>query len=305
MQFIVHYGSPKTSVEQVNSTIKLNLATPYLDGLCDEVIYNNGNSQQSSDKNFTFFSNDAHIIGLATTPVKDEELETVTESFYHELLKATAGYRLARIWNYIPDINKSSNGIENYRQFCKGRAQAFDHYPEHYKNGYPAASAVGTNDSQLTVYFIAYKQDVTLSENPFQQPAYTYPEDYGPRSPSFSRACTVPMDLPDVYISGTAAVLGHKSVGYGNIEQQLKTTCSNLKAILSEASGKPLEHNNLYLKTYLRNPELKDMTLQYLIDALEIDPSKITIIQSDICREELDVEVEISIRNSVLNPQVL
>src|SRR6185369_4357459 len=102
-------------------------------------------------------------------------------------------------------INESGPGeMENYRIFCRGRSLAFErHFCAGFKARLPAASAVGSKSSALTVAFAASTRPPRHVENPLQVPAYDYPGEYGPRAPSFARATIVPgANDATVFISG-------------------------------------------------------------------------------------------------------
>ena len=56
-----------------------------------------------------------------------EPLEVATARIYGELLGATRGLNLYRIWNFVPDINgAAAEGIENYQAFCRARSLSFE-----------------------------------------------------------------------------------------------------------------------------------------------------------------------------------
>jgi hypothetical protein len=65
------------------------------------------------------------LLGCATLPVGAAPAAAARE-LYVRLLAASAGHSLYRIWNYVPGINASHHGVENYHAFCLGRAQAFE-----------------------------------------------------------------------------------------------------------------------------------------------------------------------------------
>ena len=75
-------------------------------------------------------------------------------------------------------------------------------------------------------------RDTVNVENPLQMPAYEYPDTYGPRSPSFARATTVTTaGVASLYVSGTASIRGHRTVG-ATLEEQIKVTMENIDALL-------------------------------------------------------------------------
>ena len=85
------------------------------------------------------------LLGASSVPVTPATLEEQSFGLYRDLFKSCAGHHLARIWNYVPEINAlGADGLENYRAFCRGRSMAFER--EHgagFTRYLPAASAVG------------------------------------------------------------------------------------------------------------------------------------------------------------------
>jgi len=139
------------------------------------------------------FAADDWLLGAARVSTR-AGLEASALQLYRDIFQAAKGWHLARIWNYVPDINcHGPDGLENYRLFCRGRSLAFE---EEYGTGsrtwMPSASAVGCEPAVLTVAFAASRNQPHHHENPLQVPAYNYPIEYGPRSPSFARATVVP-----------------------------------------------------------------------------------------------------------------
>ena len=69
----------------------------------------------------------------------------------------------------------------------------------------PARAMVG---STASVVFAATEATPRHFENPLQVPAYEYPGEYGPRSPSFARATVVAQPGPCLFVSGTRDACG-------------------------------------------------------------------------------------------------
>ena len=139
------------------------------------------------------------------------------------------GYpHLLRVWNYFADINLEFDGLENYQRFCRARAAAFQQRFGEFVPRLPSASAIGTESGSSVVYFIAACQPGVHRENPRQLSAYSYPPQYGPRSPSFARATLNRFDGRDVFfISGTASIVGHAELG--GLGAQLDESLSNIE----------------------------------------------------------------------------
>jgi chorismate lyase/3-hydroxybenzoate synthase len=123
-------------------------------------------------------------------------LEASTRRAYAGALAGSArlGYpHLLRTWNVVPAINRVDSGLERYRSFCRGRAEAFEaHYGRGFEPLLPASSAVGSAGGALVMWFLAGREPGVHRENPRQVSAFAYPPRYGPRSPSFARATRCP-----------------------------------------------------------------------------------------------------------------
>ncbi len=131
------------------------------------------------------------LFGAIDVPEEDAGLEAAAGHAYAGLfdaLRATGITQLLRVWNYLPHINEEGNAMERYKRFNAGRQQAFLDAGERAFEGSPAACAIGSADGPLRVRFLAGRGSVRHVENPRQVSAYHYPQRYGPRAPTFSRA---------------------------------------------------------------------------------------------------------------------
>lgn len=226
-------------------------------------------------------------------------LDVTTELAYRQLLHHTRelGFPyLWRVWNFFPDINKEEAGLERYRRFCVGRHQALEASLQDFPSALPASTAVGTRSGPLQTYFLAGAHPATHLGNPRQMNAYAYPKDYGPRSPAFARATLCGSESgPQLFIAGTASVVGHASRHAGRPKEQTQEMVHNLRALIEHAdSMEPKEigtsHRAIY-KVYVRNPDQLISVRQALRDPL-LNSSPILFLQGDLCRRELLVEIE-------------
>jgi chorismate lyase/3-hydroxybenzoate synthase len=131
--------------------------------------------------------------------------------------------------------------------------------------------------------------------NARQIDAYKYPAIYGSCSPSFSRAAIVQGDTGGaLIISGTASVVGHKSIHHDDVLAQAKETCENICQLLRDAEAatccdiKP--DSRSVFRIYLRQPEhlesVRNVHKEYFPE------SPMIFLQGDICRSELLIETE-------------
>ena len=252
------------------------------------------------------FQTDAWLLGAATVAVQDD-LEAAAHRLYENIFQATRGRQLARFWNYVPAINESGpGGLENYRLFCRGRSLAFE---EQYGVGFramlPSASAVGSKAPALTVAFAACDVQPRHVENPWQVPAYDYPQEYGPRSPSFARATIVPRRQgADVFISGTAAIRGHATVGPHDLPQQVACTLENLQGISRACGlGAHLDRDGRatrHFKIYVRRAADQPLIAATLEKDFLTGRDRVSYLQADVCRAALLVEIEATLFGATL-----
>lgn len=225
-------------------------------------------------------------------------LADAVQVLYSDILRLvkSKGYEsIYRIWNYIGKINEAnSQGLERYRDFSAGRANAFS------ESGYsledlPAATAIGFDDGGVAVFLIAHKEaSVVNLENPRQIPAFHYPAQYGPRSPSFARATMLhQQDRAVLYISGTASIIGHESI-VPDLKTQIENTKENIDIIIDRArSVQDFSRCRLLsLKAYYRNAADLDDIRPAILNGFGLSEANVVFMRADICRTELDIEIE-------------
>lgn len=222
------------------------------------------------------------------------------ESAYARLL-ALAGRsgcrQLLRAWNYLPAINAGEGDAERYRRFCLGRAAALE--AAGYGDGeLCAGTAIGGDEAALRIYLLCAAGPGRNIENPRQLSAYRYPRRYGPRSPSFARATAVAGAGGStlLMISGTASVVGHRTLHQGDVDAQLEEIIRNLETLLSE-SAEALDEPGL------REFDANSLLRVYLRDAVHWPRverrlrarwpnARLAGLRGDICRSDLLVEIE-------------
>lgn len=217
-----------------------------------------------------------------------------------EVLSTSGCPHLIRLWNYFPGMNSETEGLERYRQFNIGRQEAFVEARRSAREGAPAACALGTRQGPLRVYFLAGRSAPVAIENPRQVSAYRYPEAYGPRAPTFSRAALVDAGGGHLalFISGTASIVGHVSVHVGDVRRQTEESLANIKAVravAATAGGRPFAAGDLTYTIYLRHPEDLDAARQIFEQTVGPDSAgarEAIYLQADVCRADLLVEIE-------------
>jgi len=230
------------------------------------------------------------------TPLQIASQEAYRRIF--RLLDAQKLSHLWRIWNYLAEINEVSFGLERYRQFNIGRQDAFIECHRGATGNVPAACALGLKGGTLSIAFLAGPTAAVPVENPRQVSAYHYPSEYGPRSPTFSRAALVyPPAQEMLFISGTASIVGHQTVHPGDVAGQTGEAMSNVEAVIAEANrycrGRPYLPGELSYRVYVRDAAdfavVRDTLGQRLGEGAEI-----VYLQADICRADLLIEIEAS-----------
>ncbi len=254
-----------------------------------------------AERGFDLFESEDWLVGLRIEPARGG-IGEISEAIYGDLQTVARRRKreLTRLWNYVPGINgPTPEGIEAYRAFCRGRAAAFERGG--WRGALPAASAVGGESDVIAVMFAAARERPVMRENPEQVPAYEYPPDYGPRSPSFSRAAQVTADGRRwTFVSGTAAIKGHRSVARGDLGGQIDCTLDNLRLISREcglgdglAAGRP--GAGRHFKVYLRREYDFPAARARLEGALLKAGDRVVWLRSDICRSELLIEIEATV----------
>jgi chorismatase len=198
-------------------------------------------------------------------------------------LLADLGYPYVfRMWNFVGRINEpNADGLETYRDFCRGRAEAFDRSPLP-RDALPAATGVGAHTEGIAFYLLARREPGHVAvENHRQVPAYRYPHRYGPRPPSFARASRLPDGA--LLISGTASILGHATVHAGDITAQCRTTLANLATLTADLRSLQA------VKVYVRRTRDLDVVRRLCDEAFAGDVAYLT---TDLCRTDLLVEIE-------------
>lgn len=205
---------------------------------------------------------------------------------------------ILRMWNHLDAINRGNGDAERYKQFCIGRARSMQGWAE---SAFPAATAIGrpirpaVEPALLQVFWMAGRRPGEMVENPRQVSAFRYPRQYGPISPSFSRA-VLAHEAHLLMISGTASIVGHVSLHPGDLLAQCAETLTNLRSVLQrvQETGASLERDlgeRSLLKVYLRIPQAAGEVAAFLRKSLGTAVPYL-ILQADICRRDLLVEMD-------------
>jgi chorismate lyase / 3-hydroxybenzoate synthase len=231
--------------------------------------------------------------GLTGTPLQQAAHDAYARIF--RLLDAQGLPHLWRLWNYMADINGESQGLERYRQFNMGRGDAFEAGERSVVGRVPAACALGVSGGPLTIAFMAGATPIVPVENPRQVSAFLYPNRYGPRSPTFSRAALAhPPGQEILFVSGTASIVGHETVHPGDVRAQTVESLDNIAAVLAEASAKSRSGAfglaDLGYRAYIRHAA--DLPVVREVVSHRVGAAPVVYVQADVCRADLLVEIE-------------
>lgn len=222
-------------------------------------------------------------------------VSAAAEAAYRSLLEFQARQaerHLLRIWNHLYAINDGEGDLERYRQFCLGRARGLDTLPPEML---PAGTAVGRRNRPgvLQICWLAGSRPGRPVGNPRQVQAYHYPRRYGPAAPSFSRAMLLSDD--SLMGSGTASIVGHESRHDGDLHAQIDETLTNLLELFragDELSAREREdRGSIAAKVYLRDGSCAS-SVAARIEARLPSRTSLLLLEADICRRELLVEIE-------------
>ncbi|GAA5169978.1 hypothetical protein [Viridibacterium curvum] len=246
-------------------------------------------------------------VALDTASADAADIATATRHGYDALFAAMQREDfpyLVRCWNYVPHINadqmddQSGERMERYRLFNRARQEAFQAARQAFEVGAPAACALGSHEGSFTLYALAARRAPRCIENPRQISAYNYPVQYGPRSPSFSRAAVMERSTGDslLFVSGTASIVGHESLHPGDVAAQTEESLRNIRAVMSQANATQtgsarFDMSRLQYKTFVRHA--RDAAAVEAVMRRELGSEPIIhFLLADVCRAELLVEIE-------------
>lgn len=209
-----------------------------------------------------------------------------------------------RYWNFIPAIHQAcGEWSDHYMAFNAGRYEVIE------RLGVPAnplgcaASAVGYDGTDLVIAALGAADRSVAVENPRQVPAVQYSPKYGPVPPSFARGSLICRGGRQWLLgSGTASVVGEDSRHPDDLNGQLEETLRNIAALINAAirrhdiTATRLESNEalslcLDARVYLRRVADEAAVIERLRKAM-VNLKGMEIVQAEICRQELMVEVE-------------
>ncbi len=281
-------GAAQTRVVRSGSGVVLEVPMPWLAGPRQEVIAAGETVREDGD--FFLTKQAERLAGIALAPA-GVSLRDAARSLYAGMLDRLEGRTLYRVWNYVPRINHEVDGLENYRAFNAGRHEAFSAaYGPDFAPRLPAASALGTTGDRLALAFLAGPAPARHLENPEQVPAFLYPAEYGPTPPSFARGTVVVHPGGQAwYLSGTASIKGHATLGTG-FAGQAALTFDNVRLMFARMDL-PADAVGSW-KIFLRHRSDLPAARAAFAEAFPAALENAMFLEADICRSALLLEVE-------------
>lgn len=203
-----------------------------------------------------------------------------------------------RQWNYLEGmLELRPDGMrQGYQAFNDARSIAYGKCA--FPHGYPASTGIGQAAGGILIEFVAVDgpADVRVApiSNPRQIDAHRYSEGVligepldgvvGKTMPKFERAKRVVRGGESVvFVSGTAAILGERSVGIGDVAAQTRTTIENISVLVG---GEKLTCVRGYVKRAEDIPVVRRVCEEAYGDVPAL------FVKADVCRDELLVEIE-------------
>ncbi|WP_148044711.1 hypothetical protein [Stagnimonas aquatica] len=295
----LHHGEPPPDADPR----RLRLPLPRLHGPAAELWSAGRPVLAAGSEQGLHWAHDGQQL-FAHLSVAAEDVIAASEDVYWRLERLVVHHGFPywlRTWNYLAGINAGEGDGERYRQFCLGRGQALAARSD-FERHLPAATAIGSAEPGLVVAVLAGRKPGVALENPRQVAAFRYPRQYGPRSPSFTRAMLLRDEsgagaAARLLVSGTASIVGHATRHAGDVLAQLDEAAVNVEALLRHAAvshfpdvGEPMWTPESF-KVYLRHAEHAE-AVRAAFERRLAHGLPWTLLQGDICRQDLLVELE-------------
>lgn len=244
--------------------------------------------------------------------------QAVAEAYravFDQLARLPTPYPI-RFWAFVPDIHADLGaGLDRYMAFNAGRFAAYSSWcggRDAFGRSVATGSAVGIGGDRLELHCLASREPGTPVENPRQVPAYRYSRRYGPLPPCFARATSVAGNLGiggapggrRLLVGGTASIRGEDSLHVGDLAEQTLETLRNLASLVrsacepGEAASVPDHELGVWLarfpelRVYRPRPDESDGILLEMLGRHFGGVARFELLQAELCRAELQVELE-------------
>lgn len=214
---------------------------------------------------------------------------------------------IVRQWNYVPGIleivQTQGKSIQHYQIFNEVRKEWYS--KTLFVDGYPAATGIGVKTGPFSIDFIATSPNPSLRKiglyNPKQVNAYHYAQQHligdtlqgeQKNPPLFERAKMLESNNElQVFVSGTAAILGQETVGVDDVQKQTEVAINNMLELVSPGVTRSNQtfHFN-HIRVYIKDVAFRD-TIKTLCETQFPHISK-SLVLADVCRNNLLMEIE-------------
>lgn len=241
-----------------------------------------------------------------------EQSKEVFDNISKILFKENMDFsNIIRQWNYIENItgfDTKNKMAQNYQIF--NNVRSYFYKKNNFINGYPSATGIGMNSGGVVIDFIASEFSKSIEVKPISSPIQYDAHKYSKEvlvgetgkngsdiaTPKFERAKFVQSDKKAmVFVSGTAAIDGQNTIKNSDVVSQTLNTINNIRKLISK---KNLIEFKIFFESssftnfrvYIKNRG--DFNVVKDIFEREFNSVDILYLISDICRENLLVEIE-------------
>ncbi|MBN2349167.1 MAG: hypothetical protein JXJ22_10035 [Bacteroidales bacterium] len=262
-----------------------------------------------------YHNNNKYLVsgGLQTRKFINDPLKQSMESFrlmkeilYGENMNFCNVYRQ---WNYIESIVDTVSDSQPYQIFNDVRSLFYNE--SEFNCGYPAATGIGMKTGGVIIDFLAARHhQVWPVRNPGQVDAHRYSAEvlaenklskkFTKSTPKFERAKAIDLDENIlIYISGTAAIKGQKSIAQNDAYEQTLITLDNIRLLTDKKNI--VDHNIPYSSASVIEPVSFRIYVKTIADLQKVQSAfksrfgemkNVLYLIADICRPELLVEIE-------------
>lgn len=273
--------------------------------ISDKTVFNTTEDsiEFSTDRDKNFLRIEIH----ESESMNLEQIGFIVYEKIFELAKQKDLGNFVRAWNYIPNILSGDGNLERYRQFNVGQWNAWEQFGPHFENGLPkrpAMTGIGSFGGPVVVECFFSKFPITELENPRQTQFVHYSRKWGPKPPISARGTLhFTPHATELYIAGTASLIGEEVAHEGDIVLQTKETLKNIEVLIGNENLESYQQDFGFslgdvegIRVYVKNRN--DLQkIQEVINEVWSDKS-IMYVNDDICRPGFLLEIEGFVRKS-------
>ncbi len=302
---VTHF-SKTWAKDSKNNILFSQIAIPALGDFCYEIWLDDNQSVQNFIEDGVEFSvtKDKTYLRIEMHESDNHDLEQVSYDVYTKLFALAASKNLGnlvRVWNYIPNILSEDGDLERYRKFNIGRWNAWEQFGPKFSNGVPirpAMTGIGALSGPLVIEALFSHSNVIHLESPRQTEFVNYSKKWGPKPPISARGTLLlNADNAELYISGTASLVGEEVAHEGDVIEQTRETLKNIEILIGNENLKRYDQDinftldNVHaIRVYVKNPT-DYVQVKQILDEVWKDKN-ILYVNDDICRPGFLIEIE-------------